>query len=76
MMDIMAPGGTTATFPIGEAAPACINITVVDDDCFEGDHQFSVILTNPSPSSIVIDSNDDDVTVTITDFDGIINVCI
>ena len=68
----MAPGGTTATFQIGDAAPACINITVIDDDCFEGDHQFTVMLTNPSPSTIVIDSNDD-VTVTIRDSDGIYN---
>ena len=66
----MAPGGTTATFQIGYAAPACINITVIDDNFFEGDHQFTVMLTNPSPSTIVIDSNDDDVTVTIRDSDG------
>ena len=69
----MAPGGTIATFQIGDAAPACVNITVIDDDCFEGDHSFTVtvMLTNPwpSPSSVVIDSNDD-VTVTITDSDG------
>ena len=70
MEDIMAPGGTTATFQMGDAAPACINITVIDDDCFEGDHQFTVMLTNPSPSTIVIDPNDDDVTVTITDSNG------
>ena len=72
MVDIMAPGGRMATFQVGQAFPACINITIADDDDFEGDHQFTVTLVNPSPSTqrLVIDPNDDSITVTITDVDG------
>ena len=70
MEDIAALGGRIATFEIGDSAPACINISVFDDECFEGDHSFIVMLINPSPSSIVIDQSMNVVTVTIDDTDG------
>lgn len=73
MVDITAPDGRIATFQKGAAEPACIDIRVVNDEEFEGNHQFIVTLTNPTPSTVMIDPDNNKITVTITDADGMSN---
>ena len=54
----LASSPLTVTFPVGSADGdiTCVTIAVVDDDALEGNHSFSVHLTNPS-SGVVIGSH-------------------
>ena len=63
------------TFPSGSTnnATRCINISISEDQAFEGDHTFTVILTTDD-TSIMLGTT---VTViTIIDDDGWLKLCI
>ena len=69
--DFVLPDPLEATFPSGtvtNGTQACLNITIVDDDVFESDHNFGIRLTlvslpsvttnPPTISNITIQDND------------------
>ena len=51
----LASSPLTVTFPVGSADgdTTCVNITIVDDNALEGNHSFSVHLTNPSTGVVI-----------------------
>ena len=59
------------TFPTTSASgdTACADISILDDDAFEGDHSFTVNLTSTTPTGVTI-GTDSSTTVTIQDNDG------
>ena len=62
----------TATFQVlASGVEACINVSIIDDNNYEGIHSFSVRLVDGSqdPNSLTIGSNDSMI-ITITDEDG------
>ena len=48
---------------------ACLNITIVDDDVFESDHDFGVFLAAASPPSVAVGFPTFSI-ITIQDNDG------
>ncbi len=66
---------TTVSFPAGSAdgSSSCVNIQVLDDDNFEGDHFFTVAINAssamPGPQYVVI-GTPDELIVNIMDNDG------
>ena len=70
--DFVLPDPLEATFPSGtvtNGTQACLNIIIVDDDIFESDHSFGVILLSASPPLVSVDSPTFS-TITIQDNDG------
>lgn len=53
--DFNIPSPITVTFPAGSAngASTCVTVTILDDDDLEGDHSFTLHLSNPSPGAII-----------------------
>ena len=49
----------------------CIEVTVTDDDIFEGDQQFTVTIDSVSPSSVASIDSPSSLTVTIQDNNGL-----
>ena len=49
----------------------CIEVTVTDDDIFEGDQQFTVTVDSASPSSVASIGSPNSLTVTIQDNNGL-----
>ena len=63
------PPSATVTFPSGQSPPSqCININILSDENFEGDHNFLVELMSISPPEIA--TTGASVTVTIQDDDS------
>ena len=48
----------------------CIEVTVTDDDIFEGDQQFTVSIDSVTPSSVTRVGSPNTLTVTIQDNNG------
>ena len=70
--DFILPDPLEATFPSGtvtNGTQACLNITIVDDDVFESDHDFGIILNSTSLSSVTVDAPTFS-TIIIQDNDG------
>ena len=53
------------TFAVGSPDTSCVNVAIVDDNVLEGDHDFSVEITNVGPSAMI--GTPDSTVVTITD---------
>ena len=52
--DDFTPASATATFTSGLAPSSqCININIISDDNFEGDHNFVVNIMSTSPAGVV-----------------------
>ena len=49
----------------------CIEVTVTDDDIFEGDQHFTVSIDSASPSSVASIGSPNSLTVTIEDNNGL-----
>lgn len=67
-----------ATFPIGttfneQVQTACVDISIINDDALEGDHSFTVVLSNANPSSVTISPPFSSATVIIEDDDGMLS---
>ena len=66
--------GNSLTFGSGNASNGdsqCIEVTVTDDDIFEGDQQFAVTIDSVSPSSVASIGSPNSLTVTIEDNNGL-----
>ena len=71
--DFILPDPLEATFPSGtvtNGTKACLNITIVEDDVFESDHDFGIFLVSASLPSVTVDPSLTISTVTIQDNDG------
>ena len=54
-------------FPVGSPSQVCANVTIVDDDDLEGDHNFAVFISDPgsfamtgTPQTTVITISDNE----------------
>ena len=66
--------GNSLTFGSGNASNGdsqCIEVTVTDDDVFEGDQQLTVTIDSVSPSSVASIGSPNSLTVTIEDNNGL-----
>ena len=66
--------GNSLTFGSGNTSNGdsqCIEVTVTDDDIFEGDQQFTVSIDSASPSSVASIGSPNSLTVTIEDNNGL-----
>ena len=66
--------GNSLTFGSGNTSNGdsqCIEVTVTDDDIFEGDQQFTVTIDSVSPSSVASIGSPNSLTVTIQDNNGL-----
>ena len=66
--------GNSLTFGSGITSNGdsqCIEVTVTDDDIFEGDQQFTVTIDSVSPSSVASIGSPNSLTVTIEDNNGL-----
>ena len=66
--------GNSLTFGSGNASNGdlqCIEVTVTDDDIFEGDQQFTATIDSVSPSSVASIGSPNSLTVTIEDNNGL-----
>ena len=55
----------TVTFPIGPAIASCINVIIVNDNELEGNHSFSVFISDPGPFAMT--GTPDTTVITIED---------
>ncbi len=62
------PGPYDAVFLAWEtnsSSRACVDVSIVDDDIFESDHNFTMTISAATPSTVIVDS----ITVLVTIFD-------
>lgn len=62
-------GSLSATFPAGMLGEACIDVTVIDDDEYEGEHDFSVHINEVTPTLTL--SPPSYLSITIVDPEGL-----
>ena len=67
-LDIIIPAGS-----VPSTGTDCVDVTAVEDDLVEGDHEFDIIIISASNDELTaVSSGSPDInTVTITDDDGI-----
>ena len=63
-----ADGSSSATFPAGTPGMACIDVTIIDNDVYEGEHDLQIHLMSVTPT--LQTSAPTSVTITITDREG------
>ena len=70
-MDYTTPADPTVTFAVGDGDgdSQCLSVTILNDDDFEGNHNFTVDIMSIEPSSVDIDTSDIG-SVVIEDDDG------
>ena len=72
-MDYDVVGSSSATFPAGMPGMACIDVTIIDDDDYQGEHDFTLHILSVSPMLPIVPPSY--VTITITDPEGVFHVC-
>ena len=64
MTEIVIPAG-----PIPSDGSDCVNVTAINDDLLEGNHNFDIRITSTDLSNVLV-GTPDTITITITDESG------
>ena len=64
MTEIVIPAG-----PIPSDGTNCVTVTAINDDLFEGNHDFDIRITSTDLSNVLV-GTPDTITITITDESG------
>ena len=73
-VDFNIVGSSSATFPAGTPGMACIDVTILDDNVYEGEHDFTLNILSVTPT--LQTSAPTSVTITITDREGVFTSCL